>query len=126
MTVVAADLSKHCGLTVCADSIWVGSGRVGLGMVFTGVNMGNDVHTPDDDKRLKKLEERLVELKLVTTPKLEILCSASFLAHLEEPLQMNLLPPPPNDEISRLIQYTRDLMPRRGQRQEKRGESNML
>ena len=50
-------LRTHC----CADSIRVGGGCVGLGMVFMSVNMGND-------ERLKKLEEKPVELEFVTTP----------------------------------------------------------
>lgn len=40
MTVVAADLSKDRGLTVYADSLWVGGGCEGLGMVFAGNSMG--------------------------------------------------------------------------------------
>ena len=122
MTVVAADLSEHCGLTVCADRIWVGGGCVGLGMVFTGVNMGDDVRTPDDDKRLKKLEKKLAKLKLATPPKLEIICSASFPAHLEEPFKMNLLPPPDDREINRLTKLARDLRSTGGQRQEEQGD----
>ena len=41
---------------------------MGLGMVVMGADMGRDVRTPEDDEKLKKLEE-----KLVTTPKLEVL-----------------------------------------------------
>ena len=109
MTVVAADLSKHCDLTVYADKIWVGGGCVGLGMVFMGVNMGDDVRTPEDDEKLKKLEEKLVELKLMTPPKLEILCSSSYPPHTEEPFEMTMLPPPegPEWKISRLAKYWR-------------------
>jgi len=40
VTVVAEDLSKHCDLDVYADSIWIGGGTMGLGMVFKGVSMG--------------------------------------------------------------------------------------
>ena len=106
MTVVSEDLSKHCGLTVYADSIWVGGGCMGLGMVFTGVSIGDNVRTPEDDKKLKKLEERLVELKFVTTPELEVLCSCSFWPHLEEPMEMALLPPTDGKQGSRIIELT--------------------
>ena len=88
MTVVAEDLSKDCGLAVYADNIWIGGRTMGLGMVFKGDSMGGNVRTPEDDEKLKRLEERLVDLKFVTTPKLEILCSRSFLPHLEEPIEM--------------------------------------
>ena len=56
----------------------------------------NDVCPPEDHGKLKKLEVKLAELKLVTAPKLEIICHPSLLAHLGEPLKMNLLPPPPD------------------------------
>jgi hypothetical protein len=63
---------------------------MGLGVVFTGVSIGDN---PEDDEKLKKLEKRLVELKFVTTPKLEVLCSCSFLPHMEEPMEKAVLPP---------------------------------
>ena len=88
MTVVAADLSRDCGLDVYADSIWIGYGCIGLGMVFKGNSIGENVRTPEDDEKLKKLEERLVELEFITTPELQVLCSCSFLPHLEEPTVM--------------------------------------
>jgi len=114
MTVVARDLSGLCGLTVYVDRIWVGSGCFGLGMVFTGVSMGDHVRTPEDDQKLKKLEQKLVELKLVTTPEpeLEILCSSTYPPHLEEPLHMRVLPLPEpfgGEEIIRLLERRRQL-----------------
>jgi len=78
MTVVARDLSDTCGLTIYADCIWTGGGCIGLGMVFMGISMGNNLRTPEDDQKLKKLEQKLAELKLMTPPKLEILCFCSF------------------------------------------------
>lgn len=39
--------------------------------------MRPNIRTPEDDGKLKKLEQKLTELKLVTTPELEILCSRS-------------------------------------------------
>jgi len=102
MTVVAADLSKDCGLNVHADSIWVGGGCESLGMVFTGNSMGHKVRTPEDTNKLEKLEKRLVELKFVTTPKLDVLCSSSFLDHTEEPYEMAGVPP-----INGLLQGSR-------------------
>lgn len=54
MTVVTEDLSKDCGFNVYPDSIWIGGGRMGLGMVFMGVSMGNKIRTPEDDEKLKK------------------------------------------------------------------------
>jgi len=108
MTVVAGDLSKHCDLNVYADSIWIGGGFMGLGMVFKGVSMGEKARTPEDDEKLKKLEERLVELKFVTTPKLEILCSHSFLPHLNEPMEMAMLPGPTGErQATRIVGLTR-------------------
>jgi len=106
MTVVAADLSKYCGLTVYADSIWVGRGDMGLGMVFLGADMGREVRTPEDDEKLKKLEEKLVELKLVTTPELEVLCSCSFPPHFEEPYEMDRVPSPEPRNGSRILGLT--------------------
>jgi len=66
MAIITEDLSKHCDLNVYADSIWVGGGCVGLGMVFKGASMGDNIRTPEDGEKLKKLEERLMELKFVT------------------------------------------------------------
>ena len=56
--------------------------------------MGKDVRSPEDDQELKKLEQKLSELKSMTPPTLEILCSCSFRPHLEEPSRMSVLPPP--------------------------------
>lgn len=39
------------------------------------------------------LEDRLVELKFVTTPKLDVLCSATFPPHSKESRKMAKLPP---------------------------------
>ena len=62
----------------------------------------------EDDEKLKKLEERLVELKFVTTPKLEILCSHSFLPHLNEPMEMAMLPGPTGErQATRIVGLTR-------------------
>jgi len=70
--------------------------------------MGNNVRTLEDDKRLKKLEEMLVELKLLTAPKLEIIPSTLILPHLEGPLEMNpLLPPSDKREVDMVIELTR-------------------
>ena len=55
--------------------------------------MGDNVRTPEDDEKLQKLEKRLVELKFVTTSKLEVFCSCSFLPHVEEPMEKAMLPP---------------------------------
>jgi hypothetical protein len=55
--------------------------------------MGDNIRTTGDDEMLKKLEKRLFELKFVTTPKLEVLCSRSFLPHMEEPMENAMLPP---------------------------------
>ena len=110
MTIIAVDLSKDCGLDVYADSIWVGSGHLGLGMVFTGNSMGENVRTPEDDEKLKKLEKKLVELKLVETPKLEVLCSSTYPPHLNEPMRMVLLPHDgrgPGDGIMAAFAYWR-------------------
>ena len=114
MTVVARDLSDLCGLTVYADRIWVGSGCFGLGMVFTGVSMGDHVRTPEDSAKLRILEHHLVDLKLVATPEpeLEILYSSTYPPNLEEPLSMKVLPPPElfgGEEIMDLLKRRREL-----------------
>lgn len=44
---------------------------MGLGMVFTRNSMGDNVRTPENDQKLKKLEKKLVELKFATSPRLE-------------------------------------------------------
>ena len=54
--------------------------------------MGDNVRTPEDDEKLKKLEKRLVELKFITTTKLEVFCSCSFLPHMEELMEKAMLP----------------------------------
>ena len=119
MSVVAKDLSDACGLTLYADSIWVGGGSIVLGMVFTGISMGDNNRTPEDDQKLKNLEQILVTLELVSTPKLEILCSATYRPHLNEPFHIGLLPAPetfdPGD-IVKLMKYWR----RQCRREEKR------
>jgi len=63
-------------------------------MVFMGVN---DVRSFEEHEKLKKLEEKLVELKLVTTPRLESISSASVLAHLGGLLQDEPTPPDGNE-----------------------------
>ena len=93
MTIVARDLSTTCGLTVYADSIWVDGGRIGLGIVFMEKSVGAIIRTPEDDERLGKLQNNLMELGLVTMPKLERLCSCACPPHLEESFYMHLRPP---------------------------------
>jgi len=110
MTVVAKDLSNACGLTVFADRIWAGGGWIGLGMVFMGDSMRPDNRTLEDDQKLGMLEEKLVELNLVSTPKLEILCSNSYLHHFNEPSHIGSRPPPKSfspEEIVELVQHWR-------------------
>jgi len=126
MTIIARDLSNACGLAIYADRIWTGSGCIGLGLVFMGISMGDNLRTPEDDQKLKKLEQALAELKLMTTTKLEILCSSSFRRHLEEPLHRHLLPTPKPigaEEIFRLTEYWREEHKRRGQSKQGKEES---
>ena len=73
-----------------------------------GVHGHLDFRTPEDGEKLKKLEQKLAELELVTNPKLEALCSRSCRPHFEEPVHMQLLPAPEDfggDEIIRLAKY---------------------
>jgi len=124
MTVVARDLSDACGLTIYADRIWTGGGCIGLGMVFMGISMGDNLRTPEDDRKLKELEKKLAELKLVTTPTLEILCSCSYRPHLEEPSRMRTLPPAKpfgEGEITQLTKYWREEHKRQGRSKQDRG-----
>jgi len=70
--------------------------------------MGDDNRTPEDDEKLKKLEQKLEELKLVTTPEFEIPCSSTYRPHLEESLRMMVLPAPVPfgaEEILRVVEY---------------------
>jgi len=100
------------------DRIWTGGGCMGLGMVFLGASMGDNVRTPEDDQKLKKLEQKLVELKFVTAPKLQVLCSSTCRPHLEEPFHMNVKTPPGpfgGGEIFRLAKYWREEHKRRRQ-----------
>jgi len=62
MTVVARNLSNACGLAIYADRTWTGGGCIGLGMVFMGISMGDNLRTPEDDQKLKKIEQTLAEL----------------------------------------------------------------
>ena len=53
-----------------------------------------------------------MESKFVTTPKLEILCSCSFPPHLNEPMEMAMLPPiggeqQVSDQATRIVGLTR-------------------
>ena len=105
MTIVARDLSNACGLFVYADRIWTGDGCIGLGIAFMGTYMKPDIRSPQVDEMKKKLEQKLVELKLVVTPELEILCSSSYGPHLKEPFHMQLLPPPEHFESVQQIKY---------------------
>jgi len=97
MTVVAEDLSKDCGLNVCADSIWVG----GVPVWCSTVSRWGTTSVP---LKTTRGWERLVELKFVTDLKLEILSSCSFLPHLEEPLGMSMLPPLEGHQEDRIIE----------------------
>lgn len=65
MTVVARDLSNACGFTVSADPIRVGGGCTSLGVVSMGTSTRPDIRIHEDDKKLKKLEQKLMELKHV-------------------------------------------------------------
>ena len=121
MAVIARDLSDVCGLPVYADRIWVGGGCLGLGMVFMRNSMGATVRTPEDDRKLKNLEQRLAELNLVlSTPELEILCSSTYRPHLEEPFRMTILDPPESFGGKEILDLVRRL--RQVQRQVQRGE----
>ena len=120
MTVVARDLSDACDLTIYPDRIWTGGGCIGLGVVFMGNSMGENLRTPEDDQKLKKLEQKLAELKFMISPMLEneMLRSSSFRPHLEEPSRMSKLPPAKPfgaGEIFRLTKYWREEHERRGQ-----------
>ena len=102
-----------------ADRIWVGGGSIALGLVFMGTFMGVKNRTPEDDQRLKDLEQNLVTPKLVSTPELEVLCSGTFRPHLNEPLHIGLLPAPKNfspGEILKSIKYWK----RQSRREERR------
>ena len=119
MSVVAQDLSDACGLPIFAGRIWVGGGSTALGLVLMGTFMGVKNRTPEDDQRLKDLEQNLVTPKLVSTPELEVLCSATFPPHLNEPLHISLRPAPKNfspGEILRSIKYWK----RQSRRKERR------
>ena len=110
MTVVAKDLSKACGLVVFADRIWAGGGWIGLGIVFMGNSMGVENRTPEADWKLRRLEQKLKELELVSTSKLEILCSGSYRHHFNEPFHIGLLPPPKTfstKDMVELVKYWR-------------------
>jgi len=66
-----------------------------------------------------------VESKFVTTPKLEILCSHSFLPHLNEPMEMAMLPAPADEQqASRIVGLTRSSAPEEteGSTRERRSE----
>ena len=82
---------------------------MGLGMVFMVTSMGDDVCTPGDGQKLKKLEQKLVEPKLMITPKLDVLCPSTYRPHLEERFHMVILPTPGKRleaaEISWLVKY---------------------
>ena len=106
MTIVAKDLSKACGLHVYADRIWIGGGCIGLGMVFAGLEMGVDRRTPENARKLGKLEQHLKDLKLVADPKLDILCSCSYPPHFEEPFHIGLLTPNETLRADRIIKLT--------------------
>lgn len=121
MTVVAADFSKDCGPDAHADRLWIGADCEGLGMVFTGNSIGDHLRSSEDDQKLKKLEKRLVELELVTTPELDVLCSSSYLNHMEEPREMAKLPVPKAPwRIIELTKYWRQNGGEGHQRQEER------
>ena len=123
MTLVAQDLSDFCGLTVYADRIWTGGGCLGLGMVFTGVSMGDEVRTPEDSEKLKKLEQQLVDLKLVKTPELEILSSATYPPHYNEPFHISMQDSPAPfgaGEIAHLLGLRREECKRQRQSNLKR------
>jgi hypothetical protein len=106
MNIVARDLSTTCGLTVYADSIWVDGGCIGLGFVFMEKSVGAIVRTPEDDERLMRLQDNLVELGLVTT-KFERLCSCACLPHLEESFYMRLRSPL-REKILRRAKYWKE------------------
>jgi hypothetical protein len=56
---------------------------------------------------LKKLEARMLELKFITAPGLDILCSCTFSPQLEEPFEVTLLPSPDPHEHDRMIEVTK-------------------
>jgi len=62
-------------------------------MVFMGTSMRDNIRTPEGDKKLKKLEQKLMDLRLVTTPELGVLCSCTYRPHLERPFRVSILLP---------------------------------
>ena len=76
MTVVAADSSKDCCLDVYPDSFWVGV-VTKVSVWCSPVTRLGKRQNPEGDEGLKRLEERLVKLKFVNTPELDVLFSGS-------------------------------------------------
>ena len=94
----------------CIDSSWLG---------VHGDLHGSKNRTPEDDQKLKNLVQNLATLKFVSTPELEVLCSATYRPHLKEPFHIGLRPAPKSlspGEILRLIKYWR----RQSRREERR------
>ncbi|KAF9647128.1 hypothetical protein BDM02DRAFT_3188214 [Thelephora ganbajun] len=98
---VAQELSQNSGLTLHSIPLWVGGHCISHGMVFYGANMAEEDRTPEDNEKLKILEELLVSMGISVgpNPKLGLVCSAACLNYPVEPPEMEMRSPPPGLEM---------------------------
>ena len=79
MDVIAKELSNNCGLTLHALPLWVGGHHMSYSMVFFGDLITLEKCTPEDTKKLVKLEQLSQSMGISETqePKFKLLCSAA-------------------------------------------------
>ena len=97
MEAMAKKLSRESGLTLRALPLWLGSGRMGWGIVFTDDSMAPENRTSEGTKQLGNLERCMNSMGISEDdgPNLERLCSAMRLGYFYEPAKMTKQPPPP-------------------------------
>ena len=87
MEAIAKVLSEKCGLALHGIPLWVGGHHMGYGVVFYGESMVPGERTPEDTKKLNKLEGLLESMAILKTEKAKfgVLCSAVCRAYPVEP-----------------------------------------
>lgn len=100
MKVIAGELYKKSNLKLYALPLWIGNHRTGYDIVLFDDAMAPGKRTIEDAEKLRKLEELLKSMAILTTdkPKLGTLCSAACWEYPLEPLAMMKRRPPPGSE----------------------------
>ena len=98
MDAIVKQLSNNCGLTLHALPLWVGGHHMSYSIVFFGDSIALEKCTPEDTRKLVKLERLLQSMGISKTqePKFKLLCSTVCQVYHNKPPEMARQQPPPD------------------------------